>query len=111
MNQLEILRECLEDIESKGWTFQIFARQRATEALVALKKIAEDYYTAADMADAQAKAFRDGVASVLGEPAWYHKHWGQQDDIFYRPTDAIPDGATPLYAAPVAQQQGSDHGN
>ena len=31
------------------------------------------------------------------EPVWFHKHWGDGDDIFYRPDDKIPPGSTPLY--------------
>ena len=31
------------------------------------------------------------------EPVWFHKHWGDDDDIFYRPDDNIPSGSTPLY--------------
>ena len=34
------------------------------------------------------------------EPIWYHKHWEKDDDIFYRPTDGVPDGAVPLYTHP-----------
>lgn len=34
---------------------------------------------------------------VTGEPVWFHKHWGDDDDIFYRPDDKIPPGSTPLY--------------
>lgn len=37
------------------------------------------------------------------QATWYHKHWGEGDDIFYLPTDAIPDGATPLYTRPQPQ--------
>lgn len=35
------------------------------------------------------------------QPVWFHKHWGEQDDIFYSPTDNIPVGSTPLYTHPV----------
>lgn len=34
------------------------------------------------------------------QAVWYHKHWGEGDDIFYRPTETVPDGAVPLYSRP-----------
>ena len=37
---------------------------------------------------------------VKQEPIWYHKHWAEDNDIFYRPTEAVPDGAVPLYLHP-----------
>lgn len=46
------------------------------------------------------------IRSVLDQsnskesPIWYHKDWGFEDHIFYRPTEVIPDGAVPLYAKP-----------
>ena len=35
------------------------------------------------------------------EPVWFHKHWGDDDDIFYRPDEKIPPGSTPLYTQPA----------
>ena len=35
------------------------------------------------------------------EPVWFHKHWCDGDDIFYRPDDKIPPGSTPLYNHPA----------
>ncbi len=35
------------------------------------------------------------------EPVWFHKHLGDDDDIFYRPDDKIPSGSTPLYTRPA----------
>lgn len=43
------------------------------------------------------------LAQVQGEPVWFHKNWGEYDDIFYRPNDVIPDGSTPLYTTPQPQ--------
>lgn len=37
---------------------------------------------------------------ATSEPVWFHKHWGDDDDIFYRPDDKIPSGSTPLYTRP-----------
>lgn len=33
-------------------------------------------------------------------PIWYHKHWGEDDDIFYSPYASIPEGCTALYTFP-----------
>ena len=38
---------------------------------------------------------------ATGEPVWFHKHWGDDDDIFYRPDDNIPPGSVPLYTHPA----------
>ena len=53
-----------------------------------------------DQLEAELAARRASPTSAP-EPIWYHKHWGDEDDIFYKPTDAIPEGAIPLYAAPT----------
>ena len=48
-----------------------------------------------------ASALRTAIQQAkVNEPVWFHKHWGKDDDIFYRPNDVIPDGSTPLYATP-----------
>ena len=51
---------------------------------------AEELRTAIQQAETQ--------QPVTTEPVWFHKHWGDGDDIFYRPDDRIPPGSTPLYA-------------
>ena len=38
----------------------------------------------------------------MAEPAWFHKHWCDGDDIFYALDDKIPPGSTPLYTHPAA---------
>lgn len=38
-------------------------------------------------------------------PAWYHKQWSENDNIFYRPIEAVPDGATPLYIHPLPKRE------
>lgn len=92
------------------------------QALTALAEIERQHYTPEDMADAQAKAFRAGVASVTAgqgqEPVAWMYDWlpaggptaydwisGSKDEVF------APENCyfniRPLYtAAPVAQQQG-----
>lgn len=50
--------------------------------------------TAIQQAEADAQA-------VATEPVWFHKHWCDGDDIFYRPDDRIPPGSTPLYTRPA----------
>lgn len=51
-----------------------------------------------------ASALRAALAqqTATPEPVWFHKHWGDDDDIFYRPDDKIPSGSTPLYTRPAS---------
>lgn len=101
-NNFDTVRQFIDSVHLGEWTGPVNRRQ-AREALDAIEA---DHFTAADMASAAAQGFREGAASVLGEPVgkfWQHprtKEWYQEHE------------GEPLYrAAPVAQQQGSDHGN
>lgn len=51
---------------------------------------------------ADARAIESAVIAKIKAqgPAWYHKHWGEEDDIFYSPDQNIPDGSVPLYKLP-----------
>lgn len=48
----------------------------------------------------QAEAQQVENSTATPEPVWFHKHWCDGDDIFYRPDDNIPSGSTPLYTHP-----------
>ncbi len=43
---------------------------------------------------------RTAIQQAESEPVWFHKHWCDGDDIFYRPDDNIPPGSVPLYTRP-----------
>ena len=49
----------------------------------------------------QAEAQQVENSTATPEPVWFHKHWCDGDDIFYRPDDNIPSGSTPLYTHPA----------
>jgi hypothetical protein len=53
----------------------------------------------------QAALIVQPAAPVSQKPSWWHKHWDEGDDIFYCNTDAIPEGATPLYTSLPAQRK------
>lgn len=46
-------------------------------------------------------ALRTAIQQAESEPVWFHKHWCDGDDIFYRPDDNIPPGSVPLYTHPA----------
>lgn len=62
---------------------------------VRIVSTADEAINALRAAIQQAEADAQAVAT---EPVWFHKHWCDGDDIFYRPDDRIPPGSTPLYA-------------
>lgn len=119
MSNLDTVRETLEAAQNGlNWYRETYPEAdsqaddemstKIEEALTALTAIEADHYSAADMADAQAKAFRDGVASVQqGEPV----AWGLIDNGAAKARGVSTQDMSgdlewePLYrAAPVAQQ-------
>lgn len=107
MNNFDTVREALQSLDTDH-CLSLEGDDRVLGVLTALTAIEADHFTSADMADAQAKAFRAGVASVQqGEPV---------ADINVRPSESggtiasvfshkLPVGSWLLYrAAPVAQQ-------
>ena len=47
------------------------------------------------------EALRTAIQQAESEPVWFHKHWCDGDDIFYRPDDNIPPESVPLYTHPA----------
>ncbi len=68
----------------------------------------EDAIAALRAAIQQAEAEAEAHQPAATEPVWFHKHWCDGDDIFYRPDDRIPAGATPLYTRPAADDAVKD---
>jgi len=98
---------------SLGMTALQDASDDCLEALTALAQIEADHFTAADMADAQAKSFRDGVASVTAgqEPVGYLHPQARQrlengETVAFRKTPYAGEPTLAVYVgvAPVAQQ-------
>ena len=94
----------------KSWLPYIKEDQSREGIRAAIEAIEADHFTAADMADAQAKSFRDGVASVTAgqEPvAWaMPKGDGTFIDVITPAEHAREEGSytVPLFAHPAAQQ-------
>ena len=90
----------------------IKAMKQALAALEAEQALRQGYsylggVRVVSTADAAINALRaaiqqtEGQQPATGEPVWFHKHWGDDDDIFYRPDDKIPPVSTPLYTHPA----------
>lgn len=110
-HQLQTIREALQ-IEVTACQYEKHpVPDYIAEALTALAQIEADHYSAADMADAQAKAFRNGVASVQQgqEPVACSKcHGTGYYDEGHECDDGTMAGGNYVVcdkcAAPVAQQ-------
>ena len=60
-----------------------------------------------DLARKDYELIEAAILKKIGNPVWYHKHWGPDDDIFYDPTDERsppPKGAEPLYKLPKTKK-------
>ena len=97
----------------KSWLPYIKEDQSREGIRAAIEAIEADHFTAADMADAQAKSFRDGVASVTAgqEPVGYLHPQARQrlengETVAFRKTPYAGEPTLAVYVgvAPVAQQ-------